>query len=182
MPDTKYDPVNHPAHYTQYAHEVIELTEQLDFCLGNAVKYILRAPYKGNKIQDWEKAVWYLKRWELNNRENLGNGRTFDASMRELADTYDDKCLTALFRSRTTYDGVMAAIDFLETEIDFATHEALEKENEALKAQLAAVTAERDRLREQLNRKPAEPIPPMPIERYAPSYASGRAEGVEYGV
>lgn len=56
------DPVNHPAHYTKYKHEVIELTEQLSFCLGNAVKYILRAPYKGSEIQDYEKALWYLRR------------------------------------------------------------------------------------------------------------------------
>lgn len=57
----KHDPVNHPAHYTQYPHEVIELTEQLGFCLGNAVKYILRADYKGHKSEDLKKAVWYLR-------------------------------------------------------------------------------------------------------------------------
>ena len=56
------DPVNHPSHYTQYEHEVIELTEQLDFCVGNACKYILRAPYKGNEIQDLRKALWYIDR------------------------------------------------------------------------------------------------------------------------
>lgn len=138
MPEEKYDPVNHPKHYTQYKHEVIELTEQLDFCLGNAVKYILRAPFKGNKIQDWEKAVWYLKRWAAGDR---GSGAAFDISMRELADTYDDKCLTALFHNSTTYDGVLAAIDFLEKEIDFAAHEALEKENERLKATVSALKA-----------------------------------------
>lgn len=44
------DPVNHPSHYTQYEHEVIELTEQPDFCVGNACKYILRSPYKSNEI------------------------------------------------------------------------------------------------------------------------------------
>lgn len=57
----KHDPVNHPAHYTQYPHEVIELTEQLGFCLGNAVKYILRADYKGHKSEDLKKAAWYLR-------------------------------------------------------------------------------------------------------------------------
>ena len=56
------DPVNHPSHYTQYEHEVIELTEQLDFCVGNACKYILRSPYKGNEIQDLRKALWYIDR------------------------------------------------------------------------------------------------------------------------
>lgn len=56
------DPVNHPDHYTRYRREVIELTERLDFCVGNAVKYILRAPYKGNFVQDMEKALWYIDR------------------------------------------------------------------------------------------------------------------------
>lgn len=60
---TKNDPVNHPSHYADhYEHEVIELTEKLDFCLGNAVKYILRAPYKGNEVEDLKKAKWYLER------------------------------------------------------------------------------------------------------------------------
>lgn len=60
---SKNDPVNHPSHYADhYEHEVIELTEKLDFCLGNAVKYILRAPYKGHEAEDLKKARWYLKR------------------------------------------------------------------------------------------------------------------------
>lgn len=54
------DMVNHPKHYTAYAREVIDLTSLLDFTLGNAVKYILRAPFKGNFEQDMKKAVWYL--------------------------------------------------------------------------------------------------------------------------
>lgn len=56
------DLVNSPPHYTQYEHEVIELTENLNFCVGNACKYILRAPYKGNEKQDLEKALWYMER------------------------------------------------------------------------------------------------------------------------
>ena len=60
------DVVNHPAHYTQYEHEVIELTENLDFCVGNACKYILRAPFKGNERQDIEKALWYMERAKKN--------------------------------------------------------------------------------------------------------------------
>ena len=41
------DAVNHPAHYTRFKGiEVIQLTEQLNFCLGNAVKYIARAGAK----------------------------------------------------------------------------------------------------------------------------------------
>lgn len=56
------DPVNHPSHYTQYPVEVIELTEHMPFLEGNVVKYVARAPYKGNKVQDLEKAEFYLRR------------------------------------------------------------------------------------------------------------------------
>jgi hypothetical protein len=60
------DNVNHPAHYTDGKIEVIEFIEDknLDFCLGNAVKYISRAGKKdANKtIEDLEKAAWYLAR------------------------------------------------------------------------------------------------------------------------
>ena len=56
------DMVNHPPHYKQYSFEVIELTELFPFCEGNAIKYILRAPFKGNFEQDLDKAIWYIKR------------------------------------------------------------------------------------------------------------------------
>lgn len=53
--------VNHPDHYNQYEVEVIELIRYMDFDSGNAIKYILRAPFKGNMIQDLEKAIWYAR-------------------------------------------------------------------------------------------------------------------------
>ena len=58
------DPVNHPKHYTQFGVEVIEITEHLNFCRGNAVKYIARAGLKDPKaeVQDLEKAAWYINR------------------------------------------------------------------------------------------------------------------------
>lgn len=59
------DPVNHPAHYTAYnGIEVIQLTEQMNFNRGNAVKYIARAGIKdpATEIQDLEKAAWYINR------------------------------------------------------------------------------------------------------------------------
>lgn len=61
------DIVNHPSHYTQYPVEVIELTEHMNFCRGNAVKYIARAGFKNpdKEIEDLEKAQWYLDR-EIN--------------------------------------------------------------------------------------------------------------------
>lgn len=58
------DAVNHPQHYTSHPSgtECIAITEHMNFCKGNAVKYIWRAGEKGDEAQDLEKAVWYLQR------------------------------------------------------------------------------------------------------------------------
>ena len=58
--------VNHPNHYggenNQYeAIKVIEAWD-LDFHLGNTVKYISRAGKKDKELQDLKKALWYLER------------------------------------------------------------------------------------------------------------------------
>ena len=54
--------VDHPKHYQGKSFEVIDIINDysLNFELGNAIKYILRADKKGNKKQDLEKAIWYL--------------------------------------------------------------------------------------------------------------------------
>ncbi len=56
--------VDHPPHYNQGKIEPIAVIEdwQLDFCLGNTVKYIARSPHKGSELEDLEKAAWYLAR------------------------------------------------------------------------------------------------------------------------
>ena len=58
------DFVNHPPHYTSHPSgiECIQVTEHLNFCLGNAVKYIWRADLKGDDILDLEKAAFYISR------------------------------------------------------------------------------------------------------------------------
>lgn len=58
------DPVNHPKHYTSHPSgvECIQVTEHMNFNLGNAMKYIWRAGEKGDLRQDLEKARWYLNR------------------------------------------------------------------------------------------------------------------------
>ena len=58
--------VSHPSHYNQ-GIEPIDIIESwdLNFSLGNAIKYILRSPYKGKQIEDLEKARWYIDR-EIN--------------------------------------------------------------------------------------------------------------------
>ena len=58
------DNINHPSHYKGRGLECIQVIEAfgLGFCLGNAVKYILRAGKKGCKKEDLQKAIWYLSR------------------------------------------------------------------------------------------------------------------------
>lgn len=58
------DEVNHPPHYTAHPSgvECIVIVEHMNFCLGNAVKYIWRAEGKGDALTDLKKARWYLDR------------------------------------------------------------------------------------------------------------------------
>lgn len=69
----KEDLVNHPKHYSwlkdKCGIEVIDITRWLDFDLGNAIKYLLRAGKKTESnmsdnektIQDLKKAIWYIQ-------------------------------------------------------------------------------------------------------------------------
>jgi 3',5'-cyclic AMP phosphodiesterase CpdA len=71
------DPVNQPGHYTSHPSgvECIVVTEHLNFCVGNAVKYLWRAGLKPGdalapaavadhlkRIEDLKKARWYVDR------------------------------------------------------------------------------------------------------------------------
>lgn len=58
------DPVKKPAHYNFGKFETIAVIEDwgLSYHLGNVVKYISRAPHKGEELQDLKKAQWYLER------------------------------------------------------------------------------------------------------------------------
>ena len=59
-----HDSVSHPQHYKRNPAgiEVIDITEHLNNNQGNAIKYILRAPYKGHLKEDLMKARWYIER------------------------------------------------------------------------------------------------------------------------
>jgi hypothetical protein len=64
------DPVRKPAHYTRGEIEVIDFIEQVvkDYPpeiahhIGCLIKYVARAPHKGNMQQDLSKGEWYLAR------------------------------------------------------------------------------------------------------------------------
>jgi hypothetical protein len=63
------DLVNHPPHYTSHKSgvECIQITEHMDFLMGNAMKYLWRADLK-NGLEDLRKAAWYIQR-EIEKRE-----------------------------------------------------------------------------------------------------------------
>ena len=57
------DPIN-PSHYRRSPSgvECIEVTEHMNFCVGNAMKYIWRYMDKGDPVENLKKAQWYLDR------------------------------------------------------------------------------------------------------------------------
>jgi len=58
------DMVNHPPHYTSHPSgvECIQVTEHMNFCCGNAMKYLWRAGLKGDSLEDLKKARFYIDR------------------------------------------------------------------------------------------------------------------------
>ena len=56
------DMVNRPPHYTQHPSgvEPITITKHMCFALGNVIKYVMRAPYKGKFLEDLRKARFYI--------------------------------------------------------------------------------------------------------------------------
>ena len=80
MKKTNNNPVTHPSHYTSGKIEVIDfITDQdLDFCLGNVIKYISRAGKKTEEgktlfekgLEDLKKAQFYLN-YEIKILEKL---------------------------------------------------------------------------------------------------------------
>ena len=58
------DLVNEPPHYRWLPNgvEAIDITENFNFNLGNALKYIIRSRHKGAELQDLKKARWYVAR------------------------------------------------------------------------------------------------------------------------
>ena len=67
------DLVNSPPHYRNHPSgvECIQITEHMNFNLGNAVKYIWRSDLKADAVEDLQKAVWYVNR-EIQRRQREG--------------------------------------------------------------------------------------------------------------
>jgi len=59
------DMVNHPSHYNMTKYEVIEVLDEWfpdDPLIWQVVKYLARAKYKNNELEDLKKAQFYLNR------------------------------------------------------------------------------------------------------------------------
>ncbi len=58
----KHDAIN-PKHYEHPSGiDCILITEHMNFCIGNAIKYLWRAGRKGEMLEDLKKARWYVDR------------------------------------------------------------------------------------------------------------------------
>lgn len=71
-----------PQHYRSHPSgiECIQITEHMNFNLGNVVKYIWRADLKAARLEDLRKAQWYLDR-EIERRiEDLYTGHDATAA------------------------------------------------------------------------------------------------------
>lgn len=84
MSDNKKEMVNHPTHYQGNKFEVIDIIEDfnLDFHLGNVVKYVLRCGKKDDDIQELKKAKWYLdKKIELLEKQQILESVTYRSNV-----------------------------------------------------------------------------------------------------
>jgi transcriptional regulator with XRE-family HTH domain len=62
--------VDHPSHYNK-GIETIDYIDswEMNFNTGNVIKYVTRAGYKNDQLEDLKKAMWYLQR-EIDRVEN----------------------------------------------------------------------------------------------------------------
>jgi len=58
-----FDDITKPSHYNVHPSgiEPIEICKHETFLRGNIIKYVMRAPYKGNELQDMKKAQENLR-------------------------------------------------------------------------------------------------------------------------
>jgi hypothetical protein len=63
MSETNFDIVQKAAHYNKNLSgvECIQIIRSFDFNIGNSFKYLWRSEHKENLLQDYKKALYYLK-------------------------------------------------------------------------------------------------------------------------
>lgn len=75
MENKEVDMVNHPPHYARFKFEPIDVLQDWfpnNPLLWQVAKYIVRAEYKGNIVEDLKKARFYLDR-EIERQENASS-------------------------------------------------------------------------------------------------------------
>jgi len=85
------DNVKHPQHYREYPKEIIDVIKFIlgeegfiAYCMGNEIKYRMRAGFKNDVKEDMDKAFMYKKfrdefeasknKWQVNYLYNKGIG------------------------------------------------------------------------------------------------------------
>ncbi len=138
--------VNSPSHYTRgkqlLAVEPIYIAEYLDFCSGNAVKYICRANYKGNRKQDLAKALFYLNRARQNYKNNkLSNNSIPDIITNGLGNTSEGHVISlicsrkfkkAIEEVQKDYDNTVSNKENIGRLQEYLTNEVIESCKELL--------------------------------------------------
>ena len=91
--------VEHPKHYKlEGIKEVLDVIryalskeEYMGFLKGNVIKYTLRAPYKGESQQDWNKASYYMNLVEKYGKEyDEEDQEDEDEEVNRMVDYLDD--------------------------------------------------------------------------------------------
>ena len=115
------DNVNHPAHYTQWPSEVINLTERETFLIGNILKYALRAGVKDGSTygEDMAKARWYAR----SHVDNIAARDSWQAGLDSLQTHFADAAAYLTARQEDTTE----MREYLQDQLD-AIHDQVEKE------------------------------------------------------
>lgn len=100
--------VDHPEHYSRFLKEIIDIVEFFPFCAGNAIKYISRAPYKGARIEDLRKALWYVERiqkQEAHKRPDFDRSAFADLTNLsfQIPDVYERNAVLMIAQSNWTF-------------------------------------------------------------------------------
>ena len=91
---------DHPRYLNETKLDVIEVIEDWDlgFHDGKAVECILRAKFKGQEIQDLEKALWYLERYLKRRKE------VYEREIEEQTASWSPGCNNYLVRNSGSSD------------------------------------------------------------------------------
>ena len=84
---TNHDPINSPSHYAEgRKFEPIDVIAdwELNYHLGNTLKYVSRAGRKQNCLEDLKKARWYLSR-EIETLEAVPFAATYEDILQDAA-------------------------------------------------------------------------------------------------